>query len=367
MAKQFWKFLADKLEERSRAGLRRILSQPFDIDFSSNDYLGLTNQALQVELHPSGAGASRLIRGNHSHLEELEAYLATHYSAVEAVVFDSGYLANYTLFSAISQQGITVLYDELVHASIRDGMIGSRGKTWSFKHNDLADLERLLTKVAGPTVVVTEGLFSMDGDFGNISGMVALKSKYDFALVVDEAHATGWRGTSFLGESDHQRALNHVDIRIHTFGKALGGSGACLVATSRLRDFLVNYGRPLIYSTAPSPARCAEIRALHERVMGAEQERRALNEVIAYFNERTHGNGYVFGEVESPIRYYQVGELTRLQYIAASLKSQEIDARLILSPTVPLGSERVRICLHAFNTKHDIELLVENLQKSYIS
>lgn len=367
MAKKFWTFLDDKLEERSRAGLLRTLSQPLEIDFSSNDYLGLANQLMHVELLPSGAGASRLIRGNHAALIALEAYLASFYKCNEAVVFESGYSANHTLFSALSQQGIAVLYDELVHASIRDSLTGTRSKTWAYKHNDVDHLEKLLLKIDGPVAVVTEGLFSMDGDFGCVADIARLKNKFDFALIVDEAHATGWRGPNNLGESDNASVAEAVDIRIHTFGKALGGSGACLAASGNLRDFLINFGRPLIYSTAISPMHCAYIQAIHERVQGADDLRLRLKEAIALFNESTSTLAGICGDLASPIKYFGSMDVASLKRIAETLKGQKVDARLILSPTVPAGKERIRICLHAFNTKHDIDLLVRNLQKSYIS
>jgi 8-amino-7-oxononanoate synthase len=367
MANLFWQYLSDKLEARNASGLKRQLNTPLSIDFSSNDYLGLAALPLKTVSAASGAGASRLIRGNHASLVTLEEFLAEFYHCRESIVFESGYTANLTLFSALAQQGVAIIYDELVHASIRDGLAGTRAKTWAFKHNDVAHLEKLLAKTDGPVAVVTEGLFSMDGDFGCIGDIASLKKRYDFALIVDEAHASGWRGPNNLGQCDFSGVLDGIDIRIHTFGTALGGAGGCLASQGDLRDFLVNFGRPLIYSTALSPANCVHIRALHERILLADQERSRLQEVLLLFNEKTKGLTGFFGDHQSPIRFYSISDLTILKEIAQDLKSQDIDARLILSPTVPIGKERIRICLHAHNSKHDIDLLVRNFQKTYIS
>ncbi|MBI1268520.1 MAG: aminotransferase class I/II-fold pyridoxal phosphate-dependent enzyme [Cryomorphaceae bacterium] len=360
MANLFWQYLSDKLEVRAASGLKRQLQAPLRIDFSSNDYLGLASRPLETNLVQSGAGASRLISGNHAQLVALEQYLSVFYRCRQTVVFESGYSANHTLFSALAQQGVGLLYDELVHASIRDGLVGARAKTWAFKHNDITHLEKLLLKIQGPVAVVTEGLFSMDGDFGHVGDIATLKNRYDFALIVDEAHTTGWRGPNNLGQSDFAGAIDDIDIRIHTFGKALGGAGACLAAQGELREFLVNYGRPLIYSTAISPAHCEHIRAAHERILMAAEERKKLKDVILLFNAAIQNKPGFYGDLQSPIRFFSNGDLESLKKLAENLKSQDIDARLILSPTVPIGQERIRICLHQFNTKQEIDLLVSD-------
>lgn len=349
-------FLRGKEEENTLRQLRA----PLPIDFSSNDYLGLARSPLSLSGAPSGSGSSRLIYGNHQALEEAEHFLAKHYGGSEAILFHSGYHANLALFSALGAAGITVLYDELIHASIRDGLFLGRTRNRSYAHNNLADLGAQLSKIVGPTAVVTEGLFSMDGDFGQVSELIQLKERYPFTLIVDEAHTTGWMGLYHRGLSDGAH-LNEVDVRLHTFGKAMGGSGACIVSSLPLRSLLANASRPFIYTTAPSPQFCEEVIALHHRANSADTERAALQNAIQLFNQLTTSNRWLRGDLRSPIRYLIAEGVEPLEEKANALSVQGIDARLIRRPTVAAGQERIRICLHAFNTEKELHALADCL------
>ncbi|MFM1931825.1 MAG: hypothetical protein RL226_1128 [Bacteroidota bacterium] len=348
------------LQQKAVSDNLRQLSAPLPIDFSSNDYLGLAREALTLSEAPSGSGSSRLIYGNHSALEVTEEFLAGHYGSREAILFHSGYHANLALFSALGTAGVTIFYDEFIHASIRDGLFLGRARSRSFRHNDSNYLEAQLLKTEGPTVVVTEGLFSMDGDFGALADLFELKKKYHFSLIVDEAHTTGWIGAHHRGAADGVQ-FNDVDVRIHTFGKAMGGSGACIATLIPLRSLLANVSRPFIYTTAPSPQFCSEVEALHHRASSADKQRSALHNVLQIFNSLTASNPLIGGDHHSPIRYFQAHDIHSLNQTAQLLASAGIDARLIRQPSVPAGQERIRICLHAFNTEKELRALVNCL------
>ncbi len=361
-------FLRKRLGEREEQGnLRRLpAEQKGLIDFCSNDYLGLARSGkLMEEMEggnlPAGSTGSRLLTGNYALIEEAEQEIARFHQARSGLVFSSGYDANLGLLSSVPQRGDTVLYDYLSHASLRDGIRLSFAASASFRHNDLDDLENKLRKAAGNRFVVTESVFSMDGDLCPLRDMVGLCEKYGANLVVDEAHATGVIGDRGEGLAQAHQLQDRVFARIHTFGKACGLHGAIVLGSTELTRYLVNFARPFIYSTAPPPVLMSQVRMGYRIFPQMQEERRRLREHVQHF--RLAGiRGAVGGE--SPIQAIVVPGNQRAKQVAGAIREQGVNLRPILYPTVPRGLERLRVVLHAFNTDAERDLLLNLLKNS---
>src|SRR4051812_37408644 len=265
--------LINKLNERKALNAYRQLRlpQPGMVDFCSNDYLGIVknnllsivnSESLQtstsslstVNSHlsflSSGSTGSRLLAGNYELIDETESMIAAFHNTAAALIFNSGYDANVGLLSCVPQKGDTIIYDSLSHASIRDGIRLSFAQAYSFAHNDLTDLEKKLQHPIGNTYVVTESVFSMDGDLCPLKEIVALCEKYGAYLITDEAHATGIIGERGEGLVQQSGLQNSVFARVHTFGKACGCHGAVVAGSVDLKNYLINFARSFIYSTA---------------------------------------------------------------------------------------------------------------------
>lgn len=358
-------FLLDKLNERAAQNALRKLQLPNGkIDFCSNDYLGVVKNNLLLKCNHNlllGSTGSRLLAGNYELIEQLETRIAQFHHTEAALIFNSGYDANIGLLSCVPQRGNTVLYDYLSHASIRDGIRLSFATSHSFIHNDLNDLEKKLQLAKGKIFIVTESVFSMDGDTAPLQEMVALAKKYNAYLIVDEAHATGVIGNSGEGWVQHLNLQNDVFARIHTFGKACGCHGAAIVGSTNLRNYLINFARSFIYSTSLAPQSIAAIDESYKTFPALQKERQHLQQHIQHFTN-------------TPIRYQKINSLSPIQAVivsgnnevrrlAASLQDKGFDIRPILYPTVPKGSERLRIVLHSFNTVDEIGNLLYELMK----
>ena len=364
-------FIQKRLDERRDAGNFRSLKQPGGLlDFCSNDYLGFAQSSVlkkeidaEIErsgLISNGSTGSRLLSGNSAYAEELEQHLASLYGVEAGLIFNSGYDANLGLFSSLPQRGDTVISDELVHASIIDGMRLSYANRYSFKHNDLASLEEKLKLAKGICYVVIESVYSMDGDTPPIKEILGLADKYNAHLIVDEAHAVGLFGFGLVTGQDRQR----VFARIVTFGKALGCHGAIVFGTSSLKDYLVNFARSFIYTTAPTFHNLASVKAAHQVLQNAGPEVDALRGNIEGFKRNIRSNaGFPVIKSDSSIQCIVLKERTK--QMANHLQSAGLDVRPILSPTVAAGSERIRICLHSFNSAEEISLLT-NLINEFI-
>lgn len=363
------KSLPDKLRKRQEQGILRSL-QSFDgcIDFLSNDYLGmcrnthlearisevLDNQKL---LNKNGSGGSRLLSGNLPFYEQTEQWLAHYFNAESALVFGSGYAANLGLLSCLPGKADTVIYDEWIHASARDGLRLSVSKNYSFKHNDLNDLRQKLQKADADVYVLVESVYSMDGDFAPLAEIQTMQKEFGFTLIVDEAHAAGIfgieaKGFGFSNEMDENL------IRIITFGKAYGVEGACVLGTAVLREYLLNFSRPFIYSTAPSPHFFASVHASVEQVADANHERSALMRAISYFKEQFEP---YFPCTQSAVQVFIPGSLDRLKQLALAAKHHNLALKPVYAPTVPEGQERLRIVLHSYNSTEEIDLLKQIL------
>lgn len=345
-----------KLREEQHL-LREASVRSGRIDFASNDYLGFAKKPVYVTAS-SGAGASRLITGYSASLEKLEFQLAKIYESSHATLFNSGFEANHGLFDMLTSQGINILYDEFIHASIRSGLTGKRAKTWSFKHNSIEDLKDKLTKLDGPIAVVTEGLFSMNGTTAPLKEMVQLKNEFDFALIVDEAHSTGTFGTGLTGLTGKLNLIKDIDIRIHTFGKAIGSQGACIVGDITIQAALQNFCKPLIYSTAPSPLFVASVRTAHDRQSEIEASQLQLQQNIEYFTKRIARQRCFQQGLKGPIQWWNGSSVTAVMEKAEKLKNEGFDVVAIRPPTVPKGQEGIRICVHAFNSCNQIDALL---------
>lgn len=363
-------YLAKKLVEREQAGnLRRLTTTRSSVDLYSNDYLGLATTGLLTELmrsvpgnrNSTGSTGSRLLSGNSERAEALEHTIAVFHRAEAALLFNSGYDANIGLLACIAGRETTVLYDELCHASIIDGIRLSQCRhRYKFAHNDMDDLSAKLKKYReeGPVIVVVESVYSMDGDIAPLAVMADLCDANDAQLIVDEAHATGIFGSRGEGMICALGLQDKVFARVHTFGKALGCHGAAVVGSAVLKQYLVNFARSFIYTTALPGHSLHAIHCAYQYLSGHGFTNRALHELIGYFRECT-GKSTVSGwrDSHSPIQVLVIGDNEKSKDHARRLQNAGLQVNPILHPTVPSGMERLRVCLHSFNTPEQINTL----------
>ena len=364
------KHIREKLTERKKNNaLRKLSERSFAIDFYSNDYIGfsrnptITERVSQLisDTTPHGATGSRLLSGNSHLFTETERYIADFHNAEGALLYNSGYDANVGFFSCIVGRGDVILYDSYSHASIRDGISLSLAHSYKFKHNDLDDLEKLLKKFATgdkTVLIATESVFSMDGDSPDLVRLVALAQQYGAYIAVDEAHAIGVFGKHGCGLVQALGLETEIFARIVTFGKGLGAHGAAVVANDEVIQYLVNFSRSFIYTTAMSPHSVATIRAGYEQLQQTEAMN-VLHHNIEYFKSLINQYGIEgFIPSDSAIQAMVVSGNDRVKSLAERLQTQGIGVLPILAPTVPAGQERLRVCLHSFNTEKEIKQLV---------
>ncbi len=357
-------FLQKKIQERIDANSLRKLRLPMNaVDFCSNDYLGIVkNQRLQTpasRLSPGSTG-SRLISGNYPLMEEKEEMVAHVHEADTALLFNSGYDANIGLLASVPQKGDTLFYDQLCHASIRDGIRLSFATSFSFAHNDMGDLAKKMHDITGNIFIVTESVFSMDGDLCPLPELVALAQKHSAHLIIDEAHATGVVGKKGEGLVQVHQMQKKIFARMHTFGKACGCHGAVVLGSSSLRSYLINFARSFVYTTALPEHAVAMIKASYELFPAMAAERAHLAVLIRKF--QSAGIGYEKLVSSTPIQAVILPGNERIRTLAATIAAQGLDVRPILYPTVPKEKERLRIVLHAFNTLEELDKLISLLQ-----
>ena len=366
----FPKNLSVKLEIRKQNNALRKLSLSNDlIDFASNDYIGFSkNKAIFEETHQylidnkivqNGATGSRLLSGNHKVYQEAEDFIANFHQSESALIFNSGYDANVGFFSSVPQKGDLILYDELCHASIRDGIQLSNAKAYKFQHNDFEDLEKLIERFQTELVevyIVTESVFSMDGDTPNLEELAQLSEKYNCHLVIDEAHALGVFGDNGEGLVQMLGLQSQVFTRIMTFGKGLGCHGAAILGSQELNDYLVNFARSFIYTTGLSPHSVATILIAYQHLESEKKTINKLRENIIHFNQVQHLLGLkpIFVKSKSAIQSAIIPGNQNVKSIANQIQEKGFDVKAILSPTVPEGQERLRFCIHSFNSKEEI-------------
>ncbi len=350
-----------RLDERGR--LRR-LALPAGHDFTSNDYLGLADSeelkgAVRAALDRGvsvGAGGSRLLRGNVSEHQSLEEEAATFFGVESALHFSTGFAANYALFASLPQRGDLVVYDALIHASAHDGMQAGRADTVEAAHNDANAVDdRIRAWRAGGgkgrAWITVESLYSMDGDRAPLADLASLARQHDAILVIDEAHATGVFGADGRGLGAWLEGRSDI-ISLHTCGKALGSAGAFICGPRSLREFMVNYSRAFIYSTAPSPLIAAAVRAALVLCQRQPERRERLSGLIEFANAAIESRCGVKPS-GSQIVPVIVGADTRATALASAMRGHGYDIRAIRPPTVPEGTARLRIAL-TLNTDEEV-------------
>ncbi|KGO87106.1 8-amino-7-oxononanoate synthase [Flavobacterium rivuli WB 3.3-2 = DSM 21788] len=375
------KSLSDKLAERINANaLRQLGTDNALIDFSSNDYLGLSvskdifdgahDYLIRNNIIVNGSTGSRLISGNHSLYEITEKTVADFHDAESALIFNSGYDANVGFFSCVPQKGDVVLYDEYIHASIRDGIRLSNATAYKFAHNNIEVLTGLVKRYrdrANEVYVVTESVFSMDGDCPHLDAMAAFCADNNCRLVVDEAHALGVFGHRGEGLIQLLNLQDVIFARIMTFGKGLGCHGAAILGSAALRSYLINFARSFIYTTALPPHSLATILTAYNYLDTSVLEKETLQINILFFNAEIERLGLAgFIESNSAIQCAVIPGNEKVKQIAATLQQYGFSVKAILSPTVPQGHERLRFCLHAYNTKEQVTQVVELLANSLL-
>lgn len=342
-------------------------------DFSSNDYLGLSchpglkeASKLAIEEFGAGACASRLLSGDLNLHHRLEEKTAAFKGKSSALVFNSGYQANVGIIASLYKKGDAIFSDRLNHASIIDGILLSGAKLFRFKHNDQVFLERLLKKERNnfkAALVITESVFSMDGDRFPLKGLADLKRKYSCEIMVDEAHATGIFGQRGSGLVEEEDMTGEVDLIMGTFGKALGGFGAYLACSAGLRDYLVNACRSFIYTTALPPAVIASGMAAIDLVKEEAYRRKTLLKNADFFREALRETGLDI-RGRSQIVPWVTGTSERTVRVSGFLQERGYWALPIRPPTVPEGQARIRFSLTYHHSKELLERLVEDIREA---
>jgi 8-amino-7-oxononanoate synthase len=363
--------VVDSLEQLRRAGRFRSLTLNQElIDFSSNDYLDLSRhpkiknallKAIQEDI-PLGSTGSRLLSGNLEVHADVEEFLARAFNSESALLFSSGYLANMATLSAFGTDQTEYFSDELNHASLIDGMKLSKAKRTIFRHNDSEDLRRLLRLSQSPRkAIVTESVFSMDGDLAPLTELIELAEEFDAWLIVDEAHATGVFGETGLGRFENVRPAENF-ISIHTCGKALGSQGAFVLSSQKVREYLINFARSFIFSTAISPLLAVQIKTAVALLPSLKFERQFLHQLSESI--RTGIRDFLeIGKSESQIIPIILGSNERVLSASRLLRENGLDVRAIRSPTVSPGTERLRISLNSSLSQDDVRTLTTVLER----
>ena len=382
--KHFPKTLTQKLQQREQNNALRKLPVANDlIDFASNDYLGFAhsetifNQThqylLENNIKINGATGSRLISGNHNLYQIAEDNIAKFHQSETALIFNSGYDANVGFFSSVPQRNDVILYDELCHASIRDGIQMSNAKSYKFQHNDFNHLEKVIlsqleSRKPKPETfyIVTESVFSMDGDTPNLEELANLCEKYNCHLIIDEAHALGVFGDFGQGIVQSQGLQNRVFATIMTFGKGLGCHGAAILGSQELKNYLVNFARSFIYTTGLSPHSVATILIAYQHLKSEKEAIQNLKRNIQFFNQEKllFGLKPLFVYSKSAIQCAIIPGNEKVKAIALKLQENGFDVKAILAPTVPEGQERLRFCVHSYNSEKEISEVLKQLSLS---
>ena len=378
---QFPQNLKDKINNRQlKNAFRELPVSKNLIDFASNDYLGFsqsknifeaTHQYLRIHnIHQNGATGSRLISGNHDLYALAETFIARFHQSETALIFNSGYDANIGFFSAVPQKDDFILFDELCHASIRDGIMMSNAKSYKFKHNDFKDLERLIhfcknekKSEISNIYITTESVFSMDGDTPDLKELAAICGVSNCFLIIDEAHALGVFGNNGEGLVQDLNLQDKVFARIITFGKALGCHGAAILGSQDLRDYLINFSRSFIYSTGLSPHSVATILTAYQHLEKNNNAVEQLKKKIQFFNQQKTILSLkpLFVHSKSAIQSAIIPGNDQVKSLAQKIQENGFDVKAILSPTVPKGQERLRFCLHSYNSEKEIIAVLDLL------
>ncbi|WP_213279498.1 aminotransferase class I/II-fold pyridoxal phosphate-dependent enzyme [Chryseobacterium indologenes] len=358
----------ESLDKREEEGtLRRLRLRSDGIDFYSNDYLGfarskeLQNLLLQkITDNPqllSGSTGSRLISGNSDIAVSVEKGIAQKHQFESALLFPSGYNANLALFSTLPGRHDVVIVDEQIHRSVHDACKLSNAKKLKFKHNDIEDLENILKRQEGHCYIAIESLYSMEGDFAPISEIAALASKYKASLIVDEAHAFGVFGYGLIEKYELQKQISAAVI---TYGKALGVHGASILCSETVKSYLVNFASPFIYTTSAQDFQWMSIKTGYEFLDQNYEQATKLQDNIRIFRIQNLDSP---SAETSPVQAILIPDNQKLKTVQNTLSEEGFLTYAIYCPTVKEGNERLRICLHSFNTEEEIMKLTEIIKE----
>lgn len=383
----FWARLKHVLDTKQQEGSLRVLrgdANPTSADFFSNDYLSYARdhslatgiaQVLdryQPVLAGHGATGARLLSGAQTLALDLEAMLARHFSAPAALLFNSGYVANLGILQALVGRHDVVLYDQLCHASLREGLRLTHGRSFGFAHNQVEALETLLQKHAqthsgGQVFVLVESLYSMDGDWCPLTEIVTLAEKYGAMVILDEAHSTGIIGPHGAGWAVHLGLQDCVAVRMHSFGKGPGVHGAAVVGPEVLIQYLLNHARSFIYTTMLPPHALASIMASFELRHTQEHRMHQLYDRYEWWQQTVAALGLEQAVTvnKGPIQCISTLGNAHARAVATQLQQSGFEVRPVLSPTVPAGQERIRVCLHLHNTQEQIQNLLQAVAASF--
>ncbi|WP_281866909.1 pyridoxal phosphate-dependent aminotransferase family protein [Flavobacterium sp. GSB-24] len=368
--------LGEKIENcRQDNSLKKLPVFNNVVDFSSNDYIGFSKSEVifrnvhaylvENEIFQNGATGSRLVSGNHSLYHIAENFIAQFHDAEAALIFNSGYGANIAFFSAVPQENDVVLYDELCHTSIKDGISISSAKSFKFNHNDFEDLERLILEFPNQLVyIVKESVFSIDGDSPNLEELIALSEKHNCYVIFDESNTLGVFGERGEGLSQYLQLHDKIFARIMTFGKGLGCYGAGILGSVELKEYLINFAKNFIYSTGLSPHSVATILIAYQHLEIEKEAIEKLRQNIIYFNQYKNLLGLkpMFVRSKSAIHCAIVPGNENAKKLEQELQDKGFDVQSILSPIVPQGQERLRFCIHNYNSQEQINQALELLR-----
>jgi len=360
--------IREKLVNRNKAkSLRSLQSENNLIDFCSNDYLGFSKTLPVKSSKNQGATGSRLISGNSTQFERIENKIAAFHNAPAGLIFNSGYDANIGLFSCIANKGDTIIYDQHIHASIRDGICLSNTRSFSFKHNNISSLEKKLKQANGNIIVAIESIYSMDGDEAQLEKIVAICEKHKACIILDEAHATGVIGKNGEGLAQSLNLESKIFARVHTFGKAIGCHGAIILGSEDLRHYLINFARSFIYTTALSEHSLNAIESAYDKLIESDDLIKKLSHNISLFQSLLSKKlQSKLISSSSPIQCILIPENETVKKVETGLQNKGLNIRAIMHPTVEKGKERIRICIHSFNSQKEIKMCVSSLEKLII-
>lgn len=380
------KFLKDKVESLKEDGVYRTLpvlegrnSSTILVDgneminLSANNYLGLANDERMkqsaidaVKKYGVSAGAVRTIIGNMDIHEELEEKLAKFKKTDRVFIYQSGYDCNIGTIQAITDKGDLIISDELNHASIIDGVRMSKADKAVYKHSDMADLERILKDSQGKyntILIITDGVFSMDGDLAKLPEITNLAEKYGAITYVDDAHGSGVMGKNGRGTVDHFGLHDKVDFVIGTLSKAVGVKGGYVACNEVAYEWLNHRARPVLFSTTLSPADTAACIKAIEILEEGDELQKKLWENAKYFKEKLSTLGFNTGNSETPITPVIIGEESKTMEFSKKLREHGVFASAIVFPTVPKGTGRIRCMISAAHTKEEIDKAIEAFEK----
>lgn len=379
-------YLINQVEELKKDGVYRILPVNFGpcdnvielngkdvVNLSSNNYLGLANHKrvkkaaiAAVKKYGAGTGSVRTIVGNMDLLENLENILAEFKREEAVTCFQSGLNCNIGAIQAIVNKGDLIISDELNHASIIDGVRLSRADKAVYKHSDMDDLEKILKekrKDFKTVLIITDGVFSMDGDLAKLPEIVKLAKKYDCLTYVDDAHGSGVLGESGRGTVDHFKLHGEVDFIIGTLSKAIGVIGGYVASKKVVKEWLLHRARPLLFSTALPPAAIGATIESVKMLMESEEYTNKLWDNAKYFKDKMKNLGFDIGHSETPITPVMVGSEAKTMEFSRELLKNGVFVSGIVFPTVPKGTGRLRCMISAMHTKDDLDFAINIFEK----